>query len=298
MWLIVGTVPEPSFPLHMEGIQEDSRISNNSLVLPGNLSLAISRGTTALAATAIETSLALEIPLPRLLLAGDCGTGDGSMAIYDWLAHNILDISSKTPISGISFHYIYPDLDGHNKLFAAMEELNPKPLLVADAGFMYVAKMSGYARNYDLFTPDAGELAFLADEKAPHPFYTRGFLLAKNEDVQELVRRAQHYGNCPANMIIKGQTDYILYDDEIIDKISSPAVEAMECIGGTGDMVTGFVSAYLARGDTMDKAALRAVKSTRYLGHFCQPSPASQASELISEIGSMLKMYRKIIEEQ
>ena len=49
---------------------------------------------------------------------------------------------------------------------------SPKPTLVADAGFMYVAKMSGYADAYDLFTPEAGELAILADEKAPHPFYT------------------------------------------------------------------------------------------------------------------------------
>jgi len=35
--------------------------------------------------------------------------------------------------------------------------------------------MSGNAQSFDLFTPDAGELAFLADEEAPHPFYTRGF---------------------------------------------------------------------------------------------------------------------------
>jgi len=45
--------------------------------------------------------------------------------------------------------------------------------LIADAGFMYAAKMSGQASKYDLFTPDVGELAFLADEEAPHLFYTR-----------------------------------------------------------------------------------------------------------------------------
>jgi hypothetical protein len=52
----------------------------------------------------------------------------------------------------------------------ALNEVNPRPLLCADAGYMYVAKMSGYAASYDLFFPDAGELAFLADENAPHPY--------------------------------------------------------------------------------------------------------------------------------
>jgi ADP-dependent NAD(P)H-hydrate dehydratase / NAD(P)H-hydrate epimerase len=52
--------------------------------------------------------------------------------------------------------------------------MNRRPILIADAGFMYAAKMSGQAACYDFFTPDVGELAFLADEMAPHPFYTRG----------------------------------------------------------------------------------------------------------------------------
>ncbi|MFO7970579.1 MAG: sugar kinase, partial [Desulfobacterales bacterium] len=55
--------------------------------------------------------------------------------------------------------------------------MDPRPTLIADAGFMYAAKMSGLSEAYELFTPDAGELAFLADEEAPHPFYTRGFIL-------------------------------------------------------------------------------------------------------------------------
>ena len=72
----------------------------------------------------------------------------------------------------------------------AAQALAVPPIMVADAGFMYVAKMSGYADAYDLFTPDLGELAFLADEKAPHPFYTRGFLLAREDDVPPLLQRA------------------------------------------------------------------------------------------------------------
>ena len=53
-----------------------------------------------------------------------------------------------------------------------------------------LAKMSGFASAYDLFTPDVGEMAFLADEAAPHPSYTRGFLLQEEERVPELIQRA------------------------------------------------------------------------------------------------------------
>ena len=60
---------------------------------------------------------------------------------------------------------------------------------------MYAAKMSGQAASYDLFTPDAGELAFLADETAPHPFYTRGFILHENNKIPDLINRAYSHKN-------------------------------------------------------------------------------------------------------
>ena len=80
---------------------------------------------------------------------------------------------------------------------------------MADAGYMYVAKMSGYAASYDLFTPDVGELAFLADEKAPHPFYTRGFLLHEEERVPELILRAYHHENAARHLLVKGRCDRV-----------------------------------------------------------------------------------------
>ena len=109
----------------------------------------------------------------------------------------------------------------------ATQALAVPPVMVADAGFMYVAKMSGYADAYDLFTPDLGELAFLADEKAPHPFYTRGFLLAREDDVPPLLQRALEHGNCPKNLIIKGSKDYIVVDGRVIATVDAPSVPAM-----------------------------------------------------------------------
>lgn len=298
MWLIAGTVPENGFPFYTGGIWEDSKVEGDMLVLPNGKKLPVARGATALAATAIMASQALGKPVPRLLLVGDCGTGKGSDEAYTWLSENLPSIAEKAGLEGLTFHYFYPDLDGHNRVFMALEDLKPKPMLVADAGFMYVAKMSGYATSYDLFAPDIGELAFLADEMAPHPFYTRGFLLAEEEDVPELLKRARSHDNCPFNMIVKGKTDYILCNGELYAKVSEPSVEAMECIGGTGDIVTGFATAFLAAGYPICKSALQAARAARYLALFCNPNPETQAAELIDNIGKMLRQNMELIQKE
>lgn len=296
MWLIAGTVPDDDFALSVDAVWAESRIDGDELVLPDGRRLPVARGTTALAATAFRACAALGAPLPRLLLAGDAGRGVGSHKAYDWLAANLAKVAEHG-LAGLTFHYFYPDADGHNRVFMAVEELDPKPVMVADAGFMYVAKMSGYATSYDLFTPDIGELAFLADEKAPHPFYTRGFLLAKDADVPELLERAIKHDNCPQNLIVKGITDYILCDGELVATVSEPAVAAMESIGGTGDIVTGLATAYLAAGNPICKSALWAARAARMLAQYCQPNPATQAAELIRNIGTVLAKEKEQIEK-
>lgn len=203
MWCIVGTVPDPDFALCTAGLEGPSTVAGGLLHLPDGQAVPVQRGTAALAATAILACEVLGVAPPRLLLAGDPGSGAGSRAIYAWLEQNIAQLSP----TGLTFHYLFPDQDWHNRVLMAVQDLPARPLMVADAGFMYVAKMSGYADAYDLFTPDLGELAFLADEKAPHPFYTRGFLLAQEDDVPPLLQRALEHGNCPKNMIIKGSKD-------------------------------------------------------------------------------------------
>ena len=176
-WMICGTVPDASFPL----TGGRWRLDGGFLHAEGGgiAPLSVQRGTPALLGTALLTCETLGVEPPTALLAGDTGNGDGSRKLYSSLAASL----SLSGVRGITFHYLFPDLDGHNRVLMALEEAGPKPVLVADAGFMYVAKMSGYADAYDLFTPDAGELAFLADEKAPHPFYTRGFLLDRKSVV-------------------------------------------------------------------------------------------------------------------
>lgn len=283
MWLITGSVPEENFELNLNATEGESRVEDTLLVLPDGCRLPVTRGTTALAATAILACMVLGAMPPRLLLFGDCGDGTGSRKAYDWLAANICSFANQhKPLEGITFHYFYPDADNHNRVLLAIEKLQPKPVLVADAGYMYVAKMSGQAKSYGLFTPDAGELAFLADEKAPHPFYTRGFLLAEEKDMPALVELAASHGDCPANMIIKGASDYIYCDNKLITKINEPSCPSMECIGGTGDIVTGLATAWLAAGYPICKSAIYAARAARELAMLCNPTPATQVVELLA----------------
>lgn len=293
MWLIAGTIPDNNFSLSVDAVYADSSVQGNDLVLPDGRRIPIARGTAALAATALLASRGLNAPAPRLLLAGDQGQGAGSHEAYNWLAGNLAELAAKQPLQGITFHYFYPDVDGHNRVLMAVDGLNPRPILVADAGFMYVAKMSGYAESYDLFTPDIGELAFLADEKAPHPFYTRGFLLAKDDDVPALLERALKSHNCPPNMIIKGSTDYILCDGKLAAEIKEPSEPAMECIGGTGDIVTGLATACLGAGFPICQSALWAARSARFLAQAARPSPATQAAEIIAKIPQAFSTFNK-----
>jgi NAD(P)H-hydrate repair Nnr-like enzyme with NAD(P)H-hydrate dehydratase domain len=189
----------------------------------------------------------------------------------------------------MTFHYLQPDVDWHNRVLFTIEELTPKPLLVADAGFMYSAKMSGQASSYDLFTPDAGELAFLADEEAPHPFYARGFILQNEDQVPELIARAYAHANAASYLLVKGKEDYIACKDGIFATVSHPADEAMEAIGGTGDTLTGIVSALIDSGMHVKQAAEKAAMINRLAGHYAQPTPATQVSEIIDRIPTAMR---------
>ncbi|MBO4301081.1 MAG: sugar kinase [Desulfovibrio sp.] len=284
-WLICGTVPDEHFELvhtkwHLDG--DTLRTEEGSTP-----EIAVHRGTPALLATAILACTALEVELPEALLVGDTGQGKGSRRLYAELANGLKGAS----LSGVTFHYLYPDIDAHNRVLMAMEERDPRPLLVADAGFMYVAKMSGYATSYDMFTPDVGELAFLADEKSPHPFYTRGFLLAEEKDIPRLVARAYGHDNAARCLLIKGSTDHIYLGGTFKGCVTEPSVPAMEAIGGTGDIITGLVTALLMRGLALEHAAMAAAHVGRLLAKLVCPTPATQVAELLPHIPSALRIF-------
>jgi hypothetical protein len=271
-WLIVGTVPKEDFPLY----QGPCELNAGFLHLKG-LAAPVARGTPALLATACLASRILGSDAPEALLVGDTGRGAGSLRIYRHHFERIDDL----PTDLLVFHYLQPDVDWHNRIYWKLEERSKRPLLVADAGYMYVAKMSGFASAYDLFTPDVGEMAFLADETAPHPFYTRGFLLQEEERVPELILRAYQHENAARHLLVKGRCDRVASKDGVLETICEPDVEAMEPIGGTGDSLTGLVAALLAAGFPMLKACALAARINRMMGLLANPTPASSIADLL-----------------
>jgi NAD(P)H-hydrate repair Nnr-like enzyme with NAD(P)H-hydrate dehydratase domain len=284
MLAVVGTIPDHNLPLVVgEVTMEGHRICINGHRAEVN------RGTVALLAAAIKTSVVLKQAPPFAFLAGDIGTGEGSRRLYKFLVENLVKYDLKI----IVFHYLLPDADWFNRILFAIDEMIRRPVLLADAGGMYAAKMSGQAERYDLFTPDAGELAFLADEEAPHPFYTRGFILHEENSVPDLIRRAYAYNNASRYLLVKGRKDYIANREGIIATIDYPMIEALEPIGGTGDTLTGITSALVFSGIEIDKAAIIAAKVNRLSGYYACPAPATQVMEIIEHIpmalGDVLK---------
>jgi len=275
MLAIIGTVPDENFPLATGKIS----LKNNQIYIQGK-KLPVGRGTMALMAAAIKTCEAIDIELPFGFLVGDTGLGKGSRYLYDYLTKNLTHYDFNT----ITFHYLQPDVDWHNRIFFTIQEMGKQPILIADAGFMYAAKMSGQARKYDLFTPDTGELAFLADEKAPHPFYTRGFILHEKKQVPELIERAYKYENAASCVLIKGQPDQVADKKGIFTTVDHPVMEAMEAIGGTGDTLTGVVSALIESGMEIKEAAPAACLINRLAGYYSKPTCASQIADIVTQI--------------
>lgn len=279
-WLVCGTVPDDDFPLCMGTwrVEGETLVPCSVFMCSGKgtvPAVPVQRGTPALAAAAVLALEKLGGQPPMVLLAGDCGSSKGSAALYEFLS-SWLSTPESGDVAGLTFHYLFPSVDGHNRILMALESRPfPMPALVADAGFMYAAKMSGYAAKYDVFTPDAGELAFLADEKAPHPFYTRGFLLSEDNRADELAARAWEHGDSARILLVKGSADIIMEEGRETGRVTEPCIPFMEPVGGTGDLVTGLLTAFAASGRPVGESCLLAAQSARLIGRLACPNPAS-----------------------
>lgn len=272
MLAVVGTVPEDDFPL----VCGRAELCSSGLRVEGR-DIDVNRGTPALLAAACLMLQTLGQEPPLAFLVGDTGLGHGSRRLYIYLAEHLADHAPSSMV----FHYLQPDVDGHGRVLLAVQELKTRPKLIADAGFMYAAKMSGQSPEYDLFTPDAGELAFLADEKAPHPFYIRGFILSEENKVPSLITRAYAHANAARYLLVKGRIDYVADSSGILTTVDGPANEAMEAVGGTGDTLTGVVSSLIESGMDVPRAAELAARINRTAGSMSHPTPASQIMNII-----------------
>ena len=153
--------------------------------------------------------------------------------------------------------------------------------LIADAGYMYAATMSCQVQSYDLFTPDVGELSFLTDKTAPHPFYTQGFILHQNNQVPDLIARACKHQNSARHLLVKGSCNYVVCDGKITARVDQPSFEAMEAVGGIGDTLTGLVSALVETGRSIQDSIRIAALANRLAGALVSPTSASQVADII-----------------
>ncbi len=284
MLLLAGAVPVEHLPLLIGPIS----LTEKGVKIDGH-ELLINRGNEAMmtAASLICREYGVEPPIG--MVAGDIGKRKGSEAIYKHLTEHLPEMGAKV----LTLHYVMPDLKLNKKVLATVDTMTDKPMMIADAGSMYVAKAGGDSHYYDVFTPDLGEAAFLADDKADHPSFTRGFIFNMEEDVPELIRRAYAGNNATKTMFVKGAVDYICQDGKIVDTIREPIIETMEPIGGTGDLITGMISGLMYADVNPLDACRIAGRVNRAAGELAQPTPATQVQEILRYLPQALEKVRK-----
>lgn len=279
MFIVAGTIPS-----NIGQIITGKANYNDGRILIGENSFPVTRGTAALVGASSILCQHIKIEQPYAVLVGDIGEKSSDTILYKKLQ----EIIEKEFVKVLALHYLKPNIIYHKKLMETIQNLPSKPILIADAGSMYVAKASGQASLYDLFTPDLGELAYLADDKADHPAYTRGFICHLEGEVLNLIKRAYDNKNSAKYLCVKGSTDYVCYRGDILSSINKPNIDVLEPIGGTGDTLTGIVTALIYQGISIDKAAKLAAELNRWAGKIANPTPATQINEIIKQIPKAL----------
>ncbi len=288
MLLLSGTMPIEEKSLIAGPIKYDGQtISLGERLIPKELS---SIGAMAMMAASATTAQALGIEAPVGVIAGDMGQGAGSAALYNYLTEQ----AGALGASAVTMHYILPIRKPFMEFVEMLDYWKKRPFMIADAGSMLIAKATGSCRKFDLFTPDAGEICFLADPEAGHPAYVKSMLFdIDTTEVPKLIEKAYAAGNAPRYLLIKGPTDFIVDGGKIVNTISEPMIPALEPIGGTGDTITGMVSTLISGGFEPVKACIIAGRANRLSGQMTNPTPATQVFEIVRHIGEAV---RKVVD--
>ncbi len=283
MMLIVGTIPGKDFPLTIGEVRVEG-----GYLFADNRCFPCTQGTAAMISAALVASGCLKLAPPHVLVIGDVGDGKGTREMYQYLIENICELSPKV----LTLHYCLPIMALMKKLCQAVKECYPRPIMIADAGAMYAAKGAGLASEFDIFTPDPSEIAFLADPLATHPAYIAEHLFScKPSKIPDQITSTFKSKSAAKTLLVKGETDYIASNGKILASINEPDVPTLETIGGTGDTITGLVSALVYAGLKPHKAAIIAAKINRMAGKFAQPTPATKVSQIIDQFPAVFKEY-------
>lgn len=283
MMLIAGTIPNKDIPLTLGQVKLDEGF----LVADGQR-FARFQGTGAMISAALTTINHLKLEPPKVLVVGDIGDGQGSRELYNYLIDNIGELSPEVFV----MHYCLPIMNLMKQLCKAIENSKKRPFMIADAGAMYAAKGAGLASEFDILTPDPSEIAFLADPKATHPAYiARHLVQCDPSKIPEQIDTAFKNGSAAKLLLVKGKTDYIASNGNILETVNEPDVPTLEAIGGTGDTITGLVSAFIYAGLEPKEAAIVAAKTNRMAGKFAQPTPATKVAQIIDQFPAVFEKY-------
>ena len=280
--LVVATYPVSGGPI-LEGVVT---LEDDGALAIGGARIPSSQGTSAMLGAAVQVASYLKIPPPHALVAGDIGRGDGTRHVFE----HLLDVAARVQPSIIAFHYMQPIMALMRHAVGELAEAVPGVMLVADAGGMYAAKAAGLAPRFELMTPDVGEVGFLADPAVTHPAYVSHYLFGNNGfDPVALAAKAYESGGSARVLLIKGVRDHVARDGAIVEVVDEPCVPELEAIGGTGDTVTGLVSAFLAAGFPTVDAARCACLANREAGRVMGATPAMHASDLVAVLPLVLR---------
>jgi NAD(P)H-hydrate repair Nnr-like enzyme with NAD(P)H-hydrate dehydratase domain len=283
MMLIAGTVPLRDMPLTMGEVNAEGDV----LIVNGKR-IPCMQGTGAMVSAALATTSYLGLDAPHALLVGDIGEGRGSRELYQYLIDNIAELSPRV----LALHYWLPDMSQTRQLCEVVEKCDRRPIMVADAASMYSAKAARVAEKFDIFTPDATEIAFLADPDATHPAYIARHLFETDiTQAPELAKIAYRNHDAAKLLLVKGAVDYIIRDGEVLDTVTEPDIPESEAIGGTGDTITGLVSALMYAELEPHEAAIIAAKANRMAGKYTRATPATKVRQIIEQFPAVFKEY-------
>jgi len=279
--VLIGTVPFKT------GVYVGQAIIDGDCVKVDAVRFPIERGTAAMAAACAQVCGFYGLPMPLCVLGGDISDGKGTDLMFREADNNL----EKYDPDVITLHYLFPKIAYGAPLIGKIATLPRRPQLIADAGGMYLMKTIGKADYFDVFTPDQGELLFLADEFAAHPLYVRTELLNQLNETASLVETAYRCKNAAKTLVVKGAIDSVYQDGILIKECRQPNIPAMEAIGGTGDTITGMISGLRYLGDAAPE--YKALIINRLIGQRVNCTPATQIGEFIKAIPATMEEYEK-----
>jgi hypothetical protein len=273
MMLLFGTVPSKDLPMTYGQVRQEG-----DYLFADGQRFSRTQGTGAMISAALAITNYFKLEAPHVLIAGDIGDGKGTRDMYKYLTEHVVELAPDV----LTMHYSLPIMALLKKLIEVIKTMPKRPFLIADAGAMYAAKGAGLAGEFDIFTPDPSEIAFLADPQATHPAYISHHLFACDADkIPGQIADAFRNNSAAKLLLVKGKTDYVATGGQILATINEPNVPTLEPIGGTGDTITGLVSGLVYAGLEPKDAAIYACRTNRMAGLLAQPTPVTKVKEII-----------------